>query len=148
MRHLAQYLRSEPQTDETKREIEGLLRRAVELGDVDSMLELAKDGGVCEADAEEAYQYWYRAAKRGDERAFYGLAECYMKGLGTEEDAQEGLEMLHAAADAGDDRALYRIGRLFENEGNQDKAAECYIHAIEAGNAVAGAALMRMLLLG
>lgn len=154
--NLALYLRSEPQTKAVKLEIEMLLRKAAELGDVASMIALAQDygddGGVCAAAPKEAYRYWYKAAMQEEPRAYYDLAECYMKGLGTEVDEQEGLDMMHAAAAAGDARALYKLGRLYENgvlePANQDKAAEYYMRAIKVGHPVAGAALMRMLLRG
>lgn len=191
-RNLALYLQDEEPTADIKREICELLHKAAELNDVDAMLILAQeyseDGGVCDASPKMAYRYWYRAAKRNATQAYYPLAECYLKGSGTETDTHEGLDIMQTAANAGDSRAmayladiklrekrgknsqkeayalyrqaaaggnaraLYMLGRAHE-EGrlappDPEKAAAYYARAIEAGDAHAGAALIRMQMMG
>lgn len=115
------YLRDLNPENPDKSELERVLRRAADLGDIDAMVYLAEeyssDDDLFELNPKAAFVYWFRAAVENDSRAFAPLAECYLNGSGTEKNVEEGLEYVRRAARENHPECMMFLAREYGDAG-------------------------------
>lgn len=63
---------------------------------------------------EKAFYYYKRAAMHGEGYTKYSLAECYIKGEGTERDLQKGVQYLKEGASLGDIESMLTLSNFYK----------------------------------
>lgn len=90
---------------------------AAKNGNTDAMvlsgLALARGVGSGSPDLPAAFDWFQRAADRGDGRAMFALGECYYYSKGVTRDPRLALEWLNKAAEQSNVRALDMLGTLY-----------------------------------
>jgi TPR repeat protein len=81
----------------------------------------------------KAVKIWKRAVELGDQQAMLSLAWCYRAGDGVKRDMKKTKELLRQAADLGSAMAQVKLGRLLEDEGDEDLAFIYFKKAAEQG---------------
>jgi len=93
------------------------LLAAAKNGNTDAMvlagLALARGVGSGSPDLPAAFDWFQRAADRGDGRAMFAVGECYYYSKGVTRDPRLALEWLNKAAEQNNVRALDMLGTLF-----------------------------------
>lgn len=85
---------------------------------------------------EEVAAMWYRAAaNKGLPEGIWKLSKCYMKGRGTEYNPSLGYSLCRRAAKSGFVPALVDLGKIYRDEQDYVRAAQCFRKAAEKGDA-------------
>ncbi len=71
------------------------------------------NGDLAAVDLDLAFNWYLRAAERGDRDAMFNLFCCYDLGNGTRADQQLALTLLRRAVDANHEQALCTLGRFY-----------------------------------
>lgn len=102
--------------------------------------------------ATETAQYLKQQAEHQDVLAQSLLGTAYFSGLGIQQDQRAAFHAWSSAAQAGDLNALCQIAMLYQTgkvlEKNEQKGAELYQHAVDAGSAVGQVCLAECYLQG
>jgi len=102
--------------DDPKDALKWLLA-AAKNGNTDAMVlsgfALARGAGSGSPDLPAAFDWFQRAADRGDGRAMFALGECYYYSKGVTRDPRLALEWLNKAAEQNNVRALDMLGTLY-----------------------------------
>src|SRR5574344_798878 len=98
---------------------------------------------------DRAFQMFKTVSENGEDiDAFFNLAMCYYRGLGTEKDIQQYLYWLKRAAELGDDQAMYNIAIVYHDgkdvERDLNEAKKCYTKSAMRGNMRALAELQKL----
>ena len=73
------------------------------------------ESGPVPADYNKSFEWMRKAAEQGDGKAWYRLAEYYLKGIGTPKDEAKGKDCYYKGAVAGDADAQYEYGMIEYN---------------------------------
>jgi TPR repeat protein len=76
----------------------------VDAGDVEALLmagDLYSKGIGRRADSKKAFEFWRKAAERGDAKGMFNIAMCYYNGHGVEKSEKDHVEWMGKAADKG-----------------------------------------------
>ncbi len=99
---------------------------------------LSSGHGVAARDYGGAAAWFEQAARRNDSDGMTLLAECHLRGKGTNIDPQRALELLMTATALGNDRAMDMLGGLYRKGDGVEKdpahAAALFKKASAAGN--------------
>ncbi|MCD8283283.1 MAG: sel1 repeat family protein [Opitutae bacterium] len=119
------------------------LEKAAEAGDVEAQERLIKIYGNGEEGVSRDYNkvfYWSgKAAENASAKGFYGLAACYLLGVGVEQDSQKFLYYAEKAASLGYVRAEAMLGGVYVvgNKGIEPDIGKARMHlknAAESGD--------------
>ncbi len=118
---------------ETHSKVLPLLRKGMETGDADAILNLAgltAQGKLgLKPDEKEAFRLFSLAAEKGSSIAKLNLGLAYYYGKGTAKDEKKAAVFLEEAAKAGESEAAYILGNLAEKNKDSEKAKQYYLQA-------------------
>lgn len=122
------------------------LRAKSEAGDLKATIELAHLSLVSaqgvEYDSDFIFETFQKGAAAGNSRAQYGLAKCYVIGVGTERDEKVALQHARASADQNDPQGIRYLGNCYlygrgMDEPDPEKGIKLLKKAIKLGNEMA-----------
>ena len=117
-----------------KREAVKWTRKAAELGDIESIMELAEDydptsdklGEGITKDNLEAIFWYKKAAEQGNKKAQVGLIFCYLTVRCKGRDLNEALKWALLAAERGGSREQFIVGYVYERMDSENRWGEVY----------------------
>lgn len=113
-----------------------LLEKAIELGDIKSITQLAKIYYV-DKDYEKAFELFKKGSEYGDIDSMYHVGLCYAKGLGIKQDFATAFRYYEVGAKQLEPRCLYNLS-LYYRDGitvpkNEELASKLEEQAIKQG---------------
>lgn len=92
------------------------------------------DGLNIEKDYKKAYYYLSKGVEKKDENCLESLGDMYYKGLYVKKDIDKAFEYYNESMSQGNTKIYYKIGKLYEEENETDKAFITFIKGHNNGD--------------